>query len=174
MENNTEMIEKNNSNLDALINKSITRRVRKELQNMYKLHHEVIVELIQNSSNFHIIVNDTKEGKKICYKFLINSNYPFVCPTVFFNNYAYKRLLVGITNYEMKNLRTLIWMDCFCCQSLTCSNNWSPGYMLSNIISEINCYKQLKRDITLKIIANIISRKYLVEDIKLDCWLFNY
>ena len=172
MENKAHLIENNNSKLDNIFSKTISRRLKKELLNMYELYETVIVELIQNSENFHIIVYETKENKQICYTFLISVNYPFVCPTVFLNNYAYKRLLISATNYEMQSLKTLTGLDCLCCQSLTCSINWSPGYMLENIMNEINTYKQIKRNIVLKICANKIIRKYLIEDINLDCWLF--
>ena len=172
MNNNTDLIN-NTLKIDKILSKTISKRLKKELQNLHNLYHEIDVELIPNSENLYIIVYDFNEGKKVCFKFLISVNYPFVCPTVFFNNFAYKRLLICVNNYETKNLKDISGYDCLCCQSITCGANWSPGYMLTNIINEINIYKKIKRDILLKMFADKIKRKYLIEDIDLDCLLFN-
>ena len=171
MENKPELIQNNNYSLDLLLSKSSVKRIKREFINMYKLYDEVIIELTQNPEDFIVIVIEYVDGKKLSYKFVINVNYPFSIPKIFFNNNSYKQLLISKTSYEIINLKKLKGIDCFCCQSITCQNNWSPGNTLTDIIDEIKYFKKIKKDFVLKIMANKIKLKYLIPDIDLDCWL---
>lgn len=187
MENKTNLIDKNNYNLDLVVSKNIAKRIQRELTAMYKLYDVVTVELSIKSKDCIITVHELVYGKINCYKFCINNNYPFSCPTVFLNNQPYLKLLSNLTAYEkqpysnalsnktkckISNLKNLTGFDCLCCSSITCRNNWSPCCVLTNIIDEIQHFKKIKKNLVLKIFADKIKYKYLIEDIDLDSWLF--
>jgi hypothetical protein len=172
MEDKTDLIENNNLKLELLSSKCVSRRLKREFTTMYKLYDAITVELNENSLEIDVIIYELIDKKKVCYKFVIGRNYPFIAPTVFLNNHTYKKLLASKTKYEVNNLKKLYNIDCLCCVSLTCTNNWSPREMLHNIIDEIKYYKKIKKVLVFKIIADIIKRKYLIEDIDLCSWLF--
>jgi len=171
MENNTDLIQNNNFILQTVQSKCISKRLNRELISMYKLYDEVNIELNQNSNEICVNVYEIVDNKKVWYKFAISPNYPFVCPTVFLNNRKYKSLLISKTSYEITHLKKLKGIDCFCCKSLTCSDNWVPSSKLNDIIDEIKYFKKMKKDLILKIFADKIKLKYLVADIDLDAWL---
>lgn len=170
MEHNTELIQNNNFILQMVQSKCISKRLNRELISMYKLYDEVNIELNQNSNEICVNVYEIVDNKKVWYKFAISPNYPFVCPSVFLNNHKYKSLLASKTSYEITYLKKLKGIDCFCCSSLTCSNNWAPSSKLNDIINEIKYFKKMKKDLILKIFADKIKLKYLVADIDLDSW----
>jgi hypothetical protein len=169
MANKNDMMEKNNSILESFTgSKCISRRLKNEFISMYQLYQVINVELTQKSNE--ICVNTYDFG--VSYKFVIDVNYPFVCPTVFYNNRNYKQILVSKTNYEITYLKKLTGIDCLCCRSLTCSEKWAPNNKLNDIINEIKYCKKIKRDLVLKIITDKIKDKYLNSDIDLFSFLF--
>jgi hypothetical protein len=173
MEDKTDLIKNNKSKLQSLNNKCISKRLEREFNSMYKLYDEIIIEESLASVDFvNVIVYELVDNKIVCYKFVINHSYPFICPAVFLNNQPYRNFLVSKTNYEHSNLKKLTGIGCFCCHSLTCTDNWSPRYTLNNIIDEIKHYKKIKKSLFFRIITGIIKRKYLIEDIDLISWLF--
>jgi hypothetical protein len=173
MEDKTDLIENNNLKLQSLNSKCISRRLKREFISMYKLYDEILIEESLTSDNvINVIVYELVDNKIVCYKFLIKNNYPFVCPTIFLNNRPYKSFLYGKTKYEDIHLKKFADLNCLCCASLTCLDNWSPRNTLNNIIDEIKYYKKIKRDLVFKIITDVIKFKYLIDDINLASWLF--
>ena len=175
MENKlAEFIETNNANLDALESKCISRRLKRELINMYKLYDNIHVHLIQTSTVCSIIVNETVSGKRVCYKFEITYNYPFVCPNVFLNNHKYNNFLISNQNYEFADIKKMAGIHCFCCESITslCKDKWSCRNTLQDIITEIKFFKNIKRKIILKLLIDKIKYKYLLCDIDIATWIF--
>jgi hypothetical protein len=172
MENKINLIKNNNLMMSSFACKSIYTRLQRELTSMSKFYDEIIIEEGKTSGEINVIIYELIDNKIVCYKFVINQNYPFVCPVVFLNNRPYKSFLFGKTNYEFINLKKNCGIECFCCESLTCSVNWSPKETLNNIINEIKHYKKIKKNLVFKIIIDIIKRKYLIEDIDLTSWLF--
>jgi len=172
MEDKTDLIENNNLKLELLSSKCVSRRLKREFISMYKLYDEIIIESTQITNDFNVIVYELIDNKRVCYNFIINHNYPFIAPTVFFNNKTYRSFLFSKTKYEAINLKKLNGIDCLCCVSLTCKDNWSPRHTLTNLIDEIKYYKKIKRDLVFRIIVDIIKRKHLIEDIDLCSWLF--
>jgi hypothetical protein len=172
MEEKTDLIENNNLKLELLNIKCTSKRLKREFISMYKLYDEVFVELIPNSNEFNVIVYEFIDNKRVCYKFVIGINYPFVAPTIFLNYRTYRNFLFNKTSYEAIHLKKLKGINCLCCHSLTCTSNWSPRHTLTNIIDEIKYYKKIKKHLVLKIMMDIIKRKYLIDDIDLASWLF--
>ena len=94
MENKTDLIENNNLKLQSLNFKCISRRLKREFISMYKLYDEILIEESLTSDNvINVIVYELVDSKRVCYKFFIKNNYPFVCPAIFLNNRPNKTFL---------------------------------------------------------------------------------
>jgi len=153
----------------------VKKRIIRELKDLYK-HYNVIVSDIDKDYNKNdtvtVSIFEELNGKQQSYKFIINMNYPFVAPSVYYNNKKYSELLRCKSIYESNMLTLVKKIGCLCCSSYTCSNNWSPAVTMNHIINEIKYFKKCKRDIIYKIIADKIKCKYLIDDIDLESYLF--
>jgi ubiquitin-protein ligase len=172
-----ETIKLNNDNFNLMPNGGVKKRIIRELNDLYK-HYNVIISDIDKdytyNRNAKITVSAFEElnGKQSSYKFIIDMNYPFVPPSVYYNNKKYSDLLRCNSECEIRILKLLKGIDCLSCSSYTCRDNWSPAVTMNHIINEIKYSKKCKRDIIYKIIADKIKRKYLIDDIDLDSYLF--
>jgi ubiquitin-protein ligase len=172
MENNAALIQSKNCIFNNTQNKSFFKRLKHEFNNMYKLYDDVKICINEDAKNVNVIIlekifddNNYSYNK---YAFEINYHYPFVCPKVFFNDKNYYDFLTYDDNYIHKQLQD---DHCLCCKSLTCSNNWAPSVTLIHIINEIKENVKIKKNIILKVMIDIIKKKYLKDDINLVEWL---
>ena len=176
MEILSDTVKNNNNRLELFTSLSTGKRLKRELANMYKNYDDIIVEFSKgktiNGDILNVYVYETINDNKICYQFAACVNYPFKCPEIFLNKRKYRQLLCCKTIYEMQHLKNISGNECLCCSSLTCSSNWSPGYILTDLIKEIKYYKNIKKNLVFKIFIKYIKRKYLVEDIDIDSFLF--
>jgi hypothetical protein len=108
-----------------------------------------------------------------CYIFRIPSHYPFMNPTLTINGLNQNNFFDLKTNRTRSILKYITGFTCLCCHSYLCKNNWSPAITLQVVINQIEEYKEIKKNIFLKILADKIKEKYLINDIDLDSWLFN-
>jgi hypothetical protein len=72
----------------------------------------------------------------------------------------------------MKNLKKYTGIQCFCCETILCSNNWGPQFTIKNILDDINKYRDARREVIVRIIVDIIKRKYLIYDTNIIEWLY--
>lgn len=106
------------------------------------------------------------------YKFIISDCYPFVPPKVFINK-KYILHYYKITNrYFNILLKKYTEMDCFCCNTILCSNNWKPTYKFIHILDEFNEYIDMRHQIIIRIFVDVIKNKYLTYDINIIEWLY--
>jgi len=106
------------------------------------------------------------------YKFIISNNYPFNPPKIKVNN---KSLIFyhKITNEIFRDsLKKFTGIQCFCCETILCSNNWSPQFTFNDIIKDINYFTEANRQVVIRVIIDIIKRKYLIADINIVEWLY--
>lgn len=106
------------------------------------------------------------------YKFVISCYYPFTPPKLYINdksiNFYHK-----ITNLEFsRKLTKYTGIQCFCCETLLCRDNWSPQHTLNNILDDINRYRDARHQIVVRIIVDVFKRKYLMDDINIIQWLY--
>ena len=145
MANLSDAIKNNNNRLDIFTSKSVGKRLKRELASMYNSYDDIIVQFSKDKTiegdALNVYIYEIINNKRICYQFIVGINYPFKPPEVYLNNHKYRQLLYSKTNYEIINLKKISGKDCLCCTSLTCSINWSPGYILNNLIYEIKYYK---------------------------------
>jgi hypothetical protein len=72
----------------------------------------------------------------------------------------------------MKNLKKYTGIQCFCCETILCSNNWGPAFTMNSVINDINKYKDARRQVIIRIIVDVIKRKYLIDDTNIIEWLY--
>lgn len=152
----------------TLIPNPINRRIKRECQTMRHNYDEIVVEYTDTGN---ILVSFKKLHNK--YVFNIPSNYPFVPPNVCINGMGQNRFFNLASNRLTTVLKYISGLDCLCCHSLLCKNNWSPAVTMERVINEMEEYKNYKYLIFIKLILDFIKTKYLNRDIDLDSWLFN-
>jgi len=171
---NEQLIARNNEILSRFKVVALRKRLKNELDKMYKNYDQIDVEETEKGEAQVTIYNIEPDDRLQTYGFIITRDYPFRPPTIFFQNRPYLEFLR--TRYISKNgkdiFRKVTGQNCFCCSSLNCGDNWSPGITLEKLIAEIQSYKKKKRDIVNKIMADKIKARYLIDDIDLDSWLF--
>lgn len=165
------IIEKNNEILAQFNTPTIRRRLKNELDKMYPNYAQIDVEINDKGRPQVTVYEIDKDEKLQKYGFTITKHYPFAPPTIFFQSKSYMEFL-RVDYRERDILKRVTGHNCLCCQSLNCGDNWSPAITLEKIIAEIRHVKKQKRTIIHKMLADIIKRKYLIDDIDLDSWLF--
>jgi len=165
------LIQKNEEKLQLVGSRAIKNRIKREIEDLYKIYKDVEVNL--KDGELIVSISEVINNKKHKYSFLITMNYPFEPPKIFYQNKTYLDYLkINYTRKEFILLKKVSGHDCFCCHSYNCRGNWSPAVTLKKIIEEIYEIKKIKKNMINKICADIIKKKYLIEDIDLDSWLF--
>jgi hypothetical protein len=152
----------------------IARRIKRELQNMKKCEifcDDSDITIAQyNNADFYLTIKNNKDNR--LYRFTIPSNYPFTPPKLEINYKPYSYYL----RFQSEKFRELINKyknrDCFCCDSLLCSNNWAPQITLNMIMNEVDNYHKECKEIADRVIVNVIKRKYLIDDVNILEWLY--
>ena len=151
-----------------IIPNPINTRIKRECQKMKDNYDEIIIEYTDNGI---ILIT----FKKMCntYKFNIPRHYPFISPRLSVNDMD-QNLFFNLKTTRFKTiLKYVSGLDCLCCNSYVCKNNWSPSVTMEVMINQIKQYKTYKYFIFIKLILDKIKEKYLHRDINLDSWLFN-
>jgi hypothetical protein len=103
------------------------------------------------------------------YKFLISNHYPFKPPKLYINNRP-STFYYETKNYQFnENLKKYLGIECFCCKII---NNWGPQFTINSILDEINQCRDDRQQILVRIMVDIIKRKYLFYDINIIEWLY--
>lgn len=106
------------------------------------------------------------------YRFVVSNNYPFKPPKIFINNKSIS-FYHQIQNLDFSRaLKKYTGIECFCCETILCSNNWGPAFTFTSVLDDINSYKDARRQIIVRIIIDVIKRKYLIDDTNIIEWLY--
>jgi ubiquitin-protein ligase len=159
--------------LENIDSKHVKNRISRELQ---KLEENCSLISIDNefneSRNFDknkYTVNILDNSNGLIYSIIVTNSYPFKTPSVKINFRPYQEFLkIGSTEH----LKKIHKLNCLCCSTITCGNNWSPAFTMNHLIEEIRRLKGYKRDLIYKLLSDKIKLRYLIDDIDLDCWLF--
>lgn len=145
-------------------------RITKEIEKLYKLHTDVVAETSIDNVTQHLVLHIFIKNN--VYKFIIKKFYPFVVPTIFFNDVSYSNYLKLSSIRIMNNAKSLSNMECFCCHSFLCSDRWNPTISLNDIIIEITNFQKIKQMCYIKLLLDNIKTKYLIHDIDILSFLF--
>ena len=162
---------------DPLTSNLLSKRVKNDCEMLLKMcgNINININIKQDIINKSVIVELSKqEGQYInTYSFMIPRDYPFSPPKFKINEMSYCEFYKLHSSRFEKVLQYIKGINCLCCHSYLCKNNWSPGLRLEHLLNEIIEYKKLKYYICLKLLADKIKEKYLHLYIDLDSWLFN-
>jgi ubiquitin-protein ligase len=160
-----EEIVKNNTIFLQQLNGVHIKRISRECNNLYKFFPNIVLSSISDKIEMIVTEGNSKYG------FIFNNNYPFTAPQIYYNGESYLELLKINGNEEKNVLRKYRSKDCLCCDSYYCRDNWYPALSLKSIIDEIKEIIELKQTIMQILLADIIKKKYLINDIDINSFL---
>jgi ubiquitin-protein ligase len=157
--------------LEKIKNQSLKSRIKNELKKIEENCSSISINIDEQSKLpvLSLYDNITNLFYSITYSF----DYPFRPPKIQINFENYLNFLrnnYSIYSEKLKKINKIVC--CLCCSSITCADNWSPSFTTNSIIYEIRKYKNYKRNLINKIMADKIKNKYLISDIDLESWLF--
>lgn len=158
--------------ISIIKNSTIKKRIKREIE-------QLVVSNICNLDDVSIVMNNGDYETKVIlqlnskiYEFYIHNYYPFRPPKLYINNIKYLSHHSVLSEKFRNDLRKYAGIDCFCCETMLCSDNWSPKLTIKDILEEYHRYKNACREVVQRIIVNVIIRKYLNDDINIIQWLY--
>ena len=147
---------------------NVLRRISMESIDLIQRYDEVIHRK-DLENNYLIIEVLSKYGNK--FIFYIDANYPFKNPEkIFLNNNNYLNTLKLIKPFR-KLLKETSNVECLCCHSLTCQNNWTPCKRLWELVDEGDRVILMKKKIFYLYYARKIACDFLTHDIPIESYL---
>lgn len=146
---------------------SLKKRLKRECNLMNNKFDEIIVDFSDQKNIYVSLVR-----KNNLYTFTIPFNYPFIQPTLTINGFSQYHFFNLKSPRFSQILKYVSGLNCFCCQSYLCRNNWSPGLTLDKLVEQFESFKTFKYYIFIKLLIDKIKEKYLNRDIDIDSWLF--
>lgn len=116
-------------------------------------------------NDINIYVNSKLTGNYYC--FVLPYHYPFNPPKLYVNSKMYGTGSHMLNEVFRRKLKLYAGIECFCCDSLLCKNNWSPRNTMKDIIEETERYKNACKKVVYSVIIDVIKRKYLNNDINI-------
>jgi len=106
------------------------------------------------------------------YDYIISTSYPISPPKLNINCKPYSTYFrfnePSYTNLLLKYAK----IRCFCCETITCGYNWGPQLSILSLIKEVEKFRNISKEISYRIIIDVIKRKYLNDDINIIQWLY--
>jgi len=166
--------------LSIITNSSMRKRLIRELISLVNKDDNPIYLMDVNyndTTNQHLkyfpySINLYENNTGKIYEILLSNTYPFSPPKLNINYkpysdyFRFSSLTFKEALYKYKNIR------CFCCETITCGDNWSPALTIQKLIDEVHKFHGYCKEITHRVIIDVIKRKYLISDINLIEWLY--
>ena len=165
--------------LSLISTRVIRNRIKRELEkfindNLCTKEEINITPIIENNHNtiqgYDIEIQNIKDNKHYC--FTISNNYPFTPPKLRINYKPIGFYHMTNNNKFRSDLKKYTGIECFCCETILCANNWSPGLTLKHVINDIDKFRNAFRQVIDRIIVDVIKRKYFFNDINIIEWLY--
>lgn len=125
------------------------------------------ISIYQYDKCLNLILDIVYNNYSVKFKFYKNNLFPFQSPSeIELNNKNYLSIIRNIN----KNFLELIGIGndikCLCCESIICSNNWSPTIKIVSILNEIDKNINYKLLYIYYLHLKVITRKYLNNDLE--------
>jgi ubiquitin-protein ligase len=162
--------------LENISSTAVKKRITRELLNLEANCSLISIECEFNETNnfdkHKYIINIMDNMNGLVYSIILNNSYPFKQPSIQINFRPYSEFLkIRLPSFS-EQLKKIHKINCLCCSTITCGDNWSPAFTINHLIDEIRLLKSYKRDLINKLFADKIKLRHLIADINLDCWLF--
>jgi hypothetical protein len=156
------------SNMSNRVLKRIKREVDLLISSNICLENQVE---IKSENNEYTVEIKNLIGKKDC-EFKISSYHPFKPPKLFIDKKVINFHHRSNSETFRNSLIKYSGIECFCCETILCNNNWSPQFTLKDIINDIYKYRDARHQVVIRIIIDVIKRKYLIDDVNIVEWLY--
>jgi len=163
---------------DGKIRITSGKRLLRELEQLQEDKSIVTVSVnVDTDKNIQVKLFDLKYVVNNEYIFNVPLSYPFNAPSLsIFDDFSmnlckYTDFLRVYNDDFRKYIKKSKGLNCLCCHSYLCSDNWNPSVKIIDFINEIRIFRSYKRSYLNKIFAIVIKRKYLIEDIDINTWL---
>jgi len=164
----------NNNPLDIINPLSLRRRIKRELELLQEdrafTNIICVIQEDDDITTYTISIHNIVDDK--IYKFIISSDYPFRPPKLVINYRLYSDYQKFGSPFFTDAMLKYKGIKCLCCESILCSNNWAPNLGFKNIFAEVRKFKDYCREIAYRVIIEVITRKYLIDDINIVEWLY--
>lgn len=160
--------------LSTITQSNLKRRIYKELKfiNNEFLDLSAGISISKDDLNGYKICFYNKKDYKYYYELLIPLDYPFRPPKLTINTKPYFTYCYTENIEFKKALQKYKGCYCLCCETILCGNNWGPQITFKTIFDEVENFKEIVREITHRVIIDVIKRKYLIDDINIVEWLY--
>lgn len=159
--------------MESVSSNRILRRIKREVEILVNsnicMENQVEIKNVENEE-YNVIITNLINNKH--YEFKMSSHHPFKPPKLFINNKLINFHHKSSSHQFKNSLTKYTGIDCFCCETILCSNNWSPQFTLKDIIDDINRYCDARHQVVVRIIVDVIKRKYLIDDVNIIEWLY--
>ena len=150
----------------------LVRLRNEEERDNWDLHG--IHAFLQEGGIYTVIRNKLFTNEKIL---MMNGfeSYPFRPPRVTFDGDDVLQLYVKLSSFEnqsmcddFRNMRkSENLVECLCCTSILCRDNWGVCDTISKIVTEFNMFCDMRKRTQVRFWSRRIASRYLVEDIPL-------
>lgn len=116
-------------------NNLFLKRIEKESKDWNNFE----TEITYNETNVVILF------KKINFKVICGEHYPFRAPKVLVKDKEYNIYLneLQYSNSLNKQIKKMLNIECLCCESLLCPNNWKPSKKIIDIVRQYLYFNSL-------------------------------
>jgi hypothetical protein len=131
---------------NEVLNKELEELIRSRCGKVYSRRlGKDIADLLPEYSNYQLqfdygldvpvlIIEDNND----VFEITLHKHFPFKCPQkITINGAPYSSILICTNPYRKKCLKEMTGLDCLCCRSFICNNNWTIQTRLKNVVNEI-------------------------------------
>ena len=168
-----------NENLSNIVNSSMRKRLIREINLLCDKKDIIFMDVDINDENndyntryYPYSVKLYEPSKDRIYDILLSNNYPFAPPKLNINYKPYSHYFKFSSIEFKESLYKYKKIRCFCCKTILCGDNWSPCLTICDIINEVHNFENYCKEISHRVIIDVIKRKYLISDINLVEWLY--
>ena len=169
-----------NIDLSIIIQSSLRKRIKRDLElliNDNYLHEDSLISIeintdkrLMDRQSYKIEFCNYKDYRT--YELIVPRDYPFYPPKLKINYKPYSEYH-NIDAIEFRQaLLKFKGIRCFCCETILCGNNWGPQFTFKKILEEVEYFREAVREISYRVIIDVIKRKYLINDINIIEWLY--
>lgn len=153
--------------MSEAISKVVNGRIKTEIKRSIDNYDEITCYYLEKKD-----IQITFKRKNNVYVFSVPPHYPFAPPKLTINGLDQQSFFNLASIRFTKTLIAVSGIDCLCCDSYLCYNNWNAAKTMNQVIEQIEKYKTFKYLIFVKILIEKIKEKYLHRWIDLESWFY--
>lgn len=133
----------------------IPNRINSEINNLFNQCDYVSAERNKDKTIKIIVIKDKNK-----FEILLSDDYPFRPPkNILYNDINYKHSLSNAPKTIQDILKNKYHINCLCCDTIICGNNWMPAMNTSHVINEIIKLSNIKKEIKIILLCDIVRNK---------------